>query len=166
MIVMTVAGLWHGAGWTFVLWGALHGGYLCISRFMPTRQLRDLLPIPAVYRARVYTAISVFVFFHLTVLAWIPFRAPDLSTTIGMFTTAFRFDGLGSWVDQAPFLGLVVLMYGLHILERVITEHTPIRSGAQSLPPQVAHGAAMAVVVLLVLIVSGESSNAFIYFRF
>ena len=166
MIVMTLAGLWHGTGWPFVLWGAVHGGYLCISRFMPAHRMRELLPIPARYRARMYDAISVFIFFHLTVLAWIPFRAPDLSTTINMVITALRFDGLSSWVDQAPFFAAVIVMYGLHLLERVITEHIPIRRGAQFLTSPAAQGVAMAVVVLLILIASGGSENAFIYFRF
>lgn len=34
MLVFTVSGLWHGANWTFVIWGALHGGYLCVERFL------------------------------------------------------------------------------------------------------------------------------------
>ena len=163
MFVMTVAGLWHGAGWPFVLWGAMHGTYLVISRFMPTQRLKALLPIPAV----VYDAISVLVFFHLTVLAWIPFRAPDISTTFVLFSKAFSFDGVSSWIGQADILVMIVALFGAHIVERLVTEHSLFRLRVWPAVPSLVRGAAIvAIVMLIVLAMDDGSSSTFIYFRF
>jgi alginate O-acetyltransferase complex protein AlgI len=102
LLVMGVAGLWHGAGWTFVLWGLIHGGYLVVQRFIPSERIQACLPVPDRYRSNVYQTIGVAVMFNLVVLAWIPFRAKDLSTTMDMFRAIVFFDGAGAWVSQAP----------------------------------------------------------------
>src|SRR3954470_18278580 len=65
MITMTLGGLWHGAAWGFVLWGAIHGTCLVIDH-----QLRGRVSAPVWLRW--------FVVLQVVVLAWIPFRAPDL----------------------------------------------------------------------------------------
>ncbi len=65
MITMILGGLWHGAAWTFVLWGALHGAGLAGERMLSGR-----FRTPAVLR----WAIT----FHLVVLGWVLFRSPDL----------------------------------------------------------------------------------------
>ncbi len=62
LVTMTLGGLWHGAGWTFVLWGLLHGSLLWVERELPA------LP----------KWLGTFVTFHVVVLLWVPFRAPDL----------------------------------------------------------------------------------------
>src|SRR3954447_3967173 len=66
MITMLLGGLWHGAAWGFVLWGGLHGAYLVVERV-----LRGRVDAPAWLRWLIVL--------NLVVLAWIPFRAPDLS---------------------------------------------------------------------------------------
>lgn len=166
MAVMVIAGLWHGAGWQFGLWGAVHGFYLGMSRFMPTRRLRGLLPVPGRIRDQLYDGISVFIFFHLVVLAWIPFRSPDLSTTVKLVATAFRFDGVSPWVSQADVFALVLGLFGLHVLERLAAEHVPLRVVPWPMAPKIAVGLAAATVILIVLAGSGSSQNEFIYFRF
>jgi alginate O-acetyltransferase complex protein AlgI len=73
--VFMLSGLWHGANWTFVVWGALHGGYLVVERLLRLRRERgafaflDRLPEP-VRRAAAWT-----VTFHLVLVAWVFFRA-------------------------------------------------------------------------------------------
>jgi alginate O-acetyltransferase complex protein AlgI len=70
MLTMLIGGLWHGAGWTFIFWGALHGLYLV------GQHVYDWLNGPALPR-RLAWALT----FVLVVIAWVPFRAPDLATT-------------------------------------------------------------------------------------
>jgi D-alanyl-lipoteichoic acid acyltransferase DltB (MBOAT superfamily) len=68
LITFLVSGLWHGANWTFVVWGGLHGIYLLLERrLMPS--LRERLN---------WKPLSVFVTFHLVLIAWIFFRADSL----------------------------------------------------------------------------------------
>ena len=73
MVTMVLGGLWHGAGWTFIAWGALHGAYLVVNHGW--RALRERLGWPALPGV-VATAIT----FGCVAIAWVPFRAADLAT--------------------------------------------------------------------------------------
>jgi D-alanyl-lipoteichoic acid acyltransferase DltB (MBOAT superfamily) len=93
MVVLLVSGLWHGAGWTFVLYGALHGAYLICGRV--TGPMRDrawrrfagFLSEPAL--ARVRYAVGVIVTFHLVSLSIFFFRAPSLEVALQLIRNAF-----------------------------------------------------------------------------
>ena len=73
MIVMLVGGLWHGAGWCFVLWGGLHGAYNVLER-LGQRWLDRVAPLKFV------------VFQILFMLAWIPFREPDIRSVLNLLS--------------------------------------------------------------------------------
>jgi alginate O-acetyltransferase complex protein AlgI len=99
MVTMLLGGLWHGAAWRFLLWGGLHGLYLMLheawDRLAP-RWAR--LPAPA---AQLLTLLVV-------ILAWVPFRAVDLATTVRMLRGIAGMDGLAfpaSLVALMPLLG-------------------------------------------------------------
>jgi alginate O-acetyltransferase complex protein AlgI len=163
---MMIAGLWHGADWQFPLWGAVHAIYLAVSRFMPTQRLQALIPAPAGLRPGICGGISMLVFFHLTVIAWIPFRSPNLDTTIDMVTAAFRFGNLSAWTDQADGLLLVIGLFGLHLAERVVMKIAPTWQRSWPSVPRIAIGVAAAAAVLIISIGSVNSSTDFIYFHF
>ncbi|MEX2531232.1 MAG: MBOAT family protein [Gemmatimonadota bacterium] len=95
MIVFVVSGLWHGAAWTFILWGALHGGYLVfalvtshqrdriwasVKALSPSQVLPGFraswLPHPSIDAIR--SGLAVFTTFHLVLFAWIFFRAETI----------------------------------------------------------------------------------------
>jgi alginate O-acetyltransferase complex protein AlgI len=73
LATMLLGGLWHGAGWTFVLWGGLHGFYLCVNhgwqRIVPAR-----LAARRWYGAAAWTLTLLAV-----IVAWVPFRAPTMA---------------------------------------------------------------------------------------
>jgi alginate O-acetyltransferase complex protein AlgI len=81
MITMVLGGLWHGAVWTFVAWGALHGAYLCINHawnyFGPTISPR--LTRPSEIAALILTFLSV-------VVAWVFFRADSISSALAILS--------------------------------------------------------------------------------
>jgi D-alanyl-lipoteichoic acid acyltransferase DltB (MBOAT superfamily) len=81
MITMLLGGLWHGAAWTFVVWGALHGLYLCInhawSNFGPTAPPRF---------ARLAGIAGAALTFLAVVIAWVFFRAPDMATALSVLS--------------------------------------------------------------------------------
>jgi alginate O-acetyltransferase complex protein AlgI len=78
-LTFVIGGLWHGAGWTFLLWGVLHGLALCLNRLW--RSLGMQLPI--------YFAWAVtFLFVHS---AWVVFRAPDIPTALAVFRSMLGF---------------------------------------------------------------------------
>ena len=74
MITFLVSGVWHGAGWTFVAWGLIHGAYQCIGR--ATKPLQEKLRIPA--------AVRVVITFCFVTFAWIFFRAGSMSEALGV----------------------------------------------------------------------------------
>ena len=95
LITMLLGGLWHGAGWTFVLWGGLHGIYLVINH--QWRQLN--LKIPSI--------LSWLITFLAVVFSWVLFRASNFQDAISLLQTMIginsiilpgRFEGILSWL--------------------------------------------------------------------
>ena len=81
MVTMLLGGLWHGAAWTFVVWGALHGAYLCLNHawnyFGPKTPPR-LAPLA--------NAASLVLTFLAVVVAWVFFRADSMSTALSVLS--------------------------------------------------------------------------------
>lgn len=81
LIVFLVCGLWHGANWTFVIWGGLHGSYMLFGRL--TAPLRDRLAAPVTRRTPwIRNGLRVACTFALVCFAWIFFRADSLADAI------------------------------------------------------------------------------------
>ena len=73
MLTMLLGGLWHGAGWNFLIWGGLHGLYLCVNRLW---QAKRVVALPA---NRITTTLSWSITFFAVVIAWVFFRARTLA---------------------------------------------------------------------------------------
>src|SRR3954453_14481962 len=101
MATMVLGGLWHGAAWTFVLWGGFHGAGLSVEHAISGR-----FSTPAWLRW--------FVTFNLVVLGWILFRAQDLSIFWTYLTRLFT-PGAFTLIT-VPALFAVVLVIGLQLL--------------------------------------------------
>lgn len=95
---MTIGGLWHGAGWTFVAWGALHGAYLWINHAW-SRQMRARLNFGAV-SPRIRTGSAWLLTFIAVVVGWVLFRA---RTMAGAGDVLAGMAGLHGIVPKAPF---------------------------------------------------------------
>lgn len=109
MITMLLGGLWHGANWTFVIWGALHGFYLVINhawRFVVSKHI----PTQG-SPARIYGTLSIMLTFLCVVLAWIFFRAETFSSAILMLKGCFGYGGI-SLPSKLGVLAEVVGNYG------------------------------------------------------
>ncbi len=78
MIIFLLSGLWHGAGWTFVLWGALHGGAMVVERL-----LRGRVKLP-----RWLGWLLTFLFVNV---AWVYFRAPSVAAANALLGAVFKF---------------------------------------------------------------------------
>lgn len=144
LAVFAISGLWHGANWTFLLWGTLHGLYYLCSFW--TRSLRQR--VSEVLKLNKYPilakSISVFVTFHLVTLAWIFFRANSISeafyivthlfTNVGYFLLHITELGTGKELIGGTFglnkvelllaAGLIIFMEMIHLIQsrRSITE--------------------------------------------
>jgi alginate O-acetyltransferase complex protein AlgI len=104
LITMLLGGLWHGAGWTFLVWGALHGVYLMINHFWRALH-RSLLggSRNSITLGRLSQALT----FLAVVVAWVFFRSADLGSALRMLAGMFGRNGLEvppSLADQWPLL--------------------------------------------------------------
>lgn len=105
MATMIVGGLWHGAGWTFVLWGGLHGLYLVVNHVwnaFPAR-IRSLTPPPVAW----------LITFTAVIVAWVFFRASSIGEALSLLSSMTGGHGLAVPVPLAkllaPVLGQVVI---------------------------------------------------------
>lgn len=88
-VVFLVSGLWHGASWTFVIWGALHGLFIIVEELSDRVIRRDKIPLPNYWRKTFGTIVT----FALVMFAWIFFRANSLDDAFHIVTNAFNFSG-------------------------------------------------------------------------
>jgi len=156
MSTMLLGGLWHGANWTFVIWGAIHGVWLSIERLLGGGQRRSERSSQlAVWLSRVGI-------FHLVCLSWIFFRADSLSAAVrylkGMTELRWEPQLLAAFIFLASFTVpmFVIDYFAEQRGEEYLSEFSPnwVRMAAGL--------AAMSAVILF----SGNLSNAFIYFQF
>lgn len=175
---MVLGGLWHGASWSFVLWGALHGAYLVVNHAF--RALAERMGwVDALDRSRLFAVLAWALTFLAAVLAWVFFRAETLPGALrmlqgmaGLAPTGLD-EGLLLWnaglQAQTAWLWCAVLgvvavwlpnsnAIGERLLER-------LRTGVM-LRPWVGGAALASVVALVVLNTARDSVSAFIYFNF
>ena len=79
MLTMLLGGLWHGAAWTFVVWGGLHGLYLAVHKLLTGNRKIGLSIAPGSLKGWIVKFGKIMVTFHLICLAWVFFRAENFS---------------------------------------------------------------------------------------
>ena len=150
MITMLLGGLWHGAGWGFVLWGGIHGTALVVEHQLRGR--KDVLP----------GWLKWFITFHIVVLAWIVFRAADLSVAGELFSQ------LTDWGPATQITWMTAIVVAATIGFQLLPERETgeLRLRVERLHPA-AMGAALAGVVMFVAAtVPTQGVPPFIYFAF
>ena len=148
LLTMFLGGLWHGANWTFVCWGGLHGAALAVNHAWTDRGLR--LP-----RVAAWAVALAFV-----TCGWVLFRAPDFRTAGDVLGSMIGARGLGSVRLENPWIlaaGAAVALLGPTSQEAALGRLRPAR--------WVAVPAGLALVALL-LMIGGRLQTAFIYFQF
>jgi D-alanyl-lipoteichoic acid acyltransferase DltB (MBOAT superfamily) len=156
LATMLLSGLWHGASWTFPLWGAMHGGLVVLENATRGfwRRAPAALTVPLVW-------LGVF-------LAWVPFRAADLATTVDCYR-ALGHGGLSPPSLGFLFGALVLLLADLLRVPLAPPSPQEAPAGAWIGTPRL-RGALWPVAAVLVAVVAhvfwGAGEKAFIYFRF
>lgn len=106
MLTMMLGGLWHGAGWTFVLWGLLHGIYLCVNHGW--RAMRMALGHDLEQSTTWGRALSCLITFVAVVVAWVLFRADSLSAATAMLSSMAGMNGFAlpdQWLAKWGVVG-------------------------------------------------------------
>jgi alginate O-acetyltransferase complex protein AlgI len=174
MLTMLLGGLWHGASWSFLLWGGLHGAFLTVhqlwSRSAWGRRVQTL-PGPA---AAVWRLAGVALTFLCVCLAWCFFRLTVLSESLACVGKwiAFDWDKLFVGGSADPSLWLLLGLYGVSVWAVRQRHRLPSLS---ELDPRQARapfargflwGAGAALLLLAVLLSPAGDKPAFIYFQF
>jgi D-alanyl-lipoteichoic acid acyltransferase DltB (MBOAT superfamily) len=105
MSVMLLGGLWHGAAWTFALWGGLHGLYL-VANHLWQRRRADAQETDINWWSRLPWQMLTFI---AVMLAWVPFRAPDIATALQLYGDLFGAHGGGQVSDAWSGLALLLV---------------------------------------------------------
>ncbi|HPG74397.1 MAG TPA: MBOAT family O-acyltransferase, partial [Bacteroidales bacterium] len=158
-VVFLISGLWHGASWTFVVWGAYHGLFLILDRLFLIKFFDKIGKFP-----------SIAITFLLAIIGWVFFRSETLTYAFDFIGRMFAFDMAGIeyfdrefWtmlVIAAVFSFLTAFRFGLNIENKVFfAEYTKSRYFIM---------AAIALILLIICVASITASgfNPFIYFRF
>lgn len=172
MVVMVLGGLWHGAGWTFVLWGTLHGTYLILAhawrRFSPIR-------LPSVV-GWALTMLAV-------VVAWVFFRAESFPAALNILSGMLGLNELTTdvagvdrpriiWISIAILLAATILPN----TQQILRDYDPVLSPLPEIPrtqwvahivwqPRAKIAALAALAAVLSVMLSWETSE-FLYFQF
>jgi len=159
MTTMLLGGLWHGANWTFVVWGGLHGAYLAAERWL--KQMAGRWTLLSGISSRVLVALVTYVLVNVT---WVFFRAKTLPAAVGMLGAMAGLHAHAEAVlPTVRILETVVCLAGLlcaqwymrnRTLEDVVTETSPRLIAT-----------AWASMAFAVIITQG-AGDAFIYFQF
>jgi alginate O-acetyltransferase complex protein AlgI len=166
IVTFAISGIWHGVGWTFLVWGLIHGVYMSISiltrsvrKRWHNRLWRD--------RPRLGQAWQVFATVHLVVLSWVFFRARSLSDALYVLThLAVGSSGIRGFLFRVGYYDLIVVACGAaivgwidmagrgHHIESLLKQSVWLRWPAY-------YALAMAI-----LLFGAEARAAFIYFQF
>ena len=114
MITMLLGGLWHGAGWTFVMWGALHGIYLIINHVW--RALRRAFGHDLNRSSWWGRSLSMLITFMAVVVAWVFFRAESFAGAINVLQGMSGINGFylnAEWLSQLGSLGVYLQELGI-----------------------------------------------------
>ena len=169
--VFVISGLWHGANWTFVVWGALHGGYLIFA--IVTADWRQKLAhwSGLAKRPALHNLLRTLITFHLVLFAWIFFRANSLSEAFmiigNMAALDFCLESLKSlnialgWGELLVAIGSILFLELAHLLQSRGKVHSWITARPAALRWSVYY-----LLLLAIAFFGVFNHSEFIYFQF
>jgi alginate O-acetyltransferase complex protein AlgI len=161
LIIFIVSGFWHGANWTFIIWGTLNALYILPLVVFNLNRKNTNIVAENSFLPSVKEVLQMVLTFAITTLAWIFFRAASVSEAISYIVNMMDYSNFGfPKVDLKPFLYILILV-GVEWFQRKKPHGLEI-SGIQ-------HPAIRWIIYLLVFLLIlffGASSDSFIYFQF
>lgn len=157
MTTMLLGGLWHGASWTFVVWGGLHGFYLALERVMK-KAFNGYRPGQLVLLA---LGIMTYILIHIT---WVFFRAHSFGEAWLVLSGM-----LGQNTKSTPILPTAQLVFVGVIVAGILaahwsTRHRTLEATVAEAPPMLV--AAIWGLMVFAIVIAQGTGNAFIYFQF
>ncbi len=156
MLTMLLGGLWHGAAWTFIVWGGLHGTYLILEKLQ-----KQYLP----FKITVWNGmILAFITFTCVNITWIFFRAPNFDKAWNMFKSMFYMQTNGEKILGSFEILKISVVIAILFLCHWFMRNTSVKEVSQKMSPWML-GIVWAIMFILIVIAQG-SGEQFIYFQF
>jgi len=161
---MAVSGLWHGASWTFVIWGLYHGllitGHKLYMVLTNSRQ-------PGFKKSLPYKVICVALFFQLTTIGWVFFRVNNINDALDLLWKMVTLSHFEYNPVYLLYFSFVLLLFLLHVAEYYFTIH----KGSLALfwgkyMPHYLRAAIYLIILVVLVLFTKTEQNAFIYFQF
>jgi D-alanyl-lipoteichoic acid acyltransferase DltB (MBOAT superfamily) len=158
-VVFAISGLWHGANWTFVLWGTLHGIFMIVNVII------DKYRSNRKEKSKFQFFSGIFVTFGLVMLSWVFFRANSISDARLILKKIFTEPGMLYKGEGIPDLLLAIACIGLLMVKEIKDE--------TKLPVHLIHNKnnivsvfSLASLICVIILTAVFTDNAFIYFQF
>lgn len=162
LLTMILGGLWHGANWTFLLWGFFHGALLALNRWFSGLRAGQKTDQQERGRSAFSGLILMLITFHLVCIGWVLFRSSSIQAAAQMLSTMFDISAANfSTITLGPYAALCGLLYLFLIAE----EHVRLGFYFEKLPVP-ARAALLLVFILILVIFVPAERVAFIYFQF
>lgn len=174
MITMILGGLWHGANWTFLAWGAFHGLLLCGYRFAangrngrngtgdPAKH-SDVIPNPPQTLSKIRRCVSAIVMFHFVCIGWLFFRSDSIEQAF-QFATRIALDWSASPSALSGLAMLVFFAGPLLMYEAWVERHGDILAITKH--HWLWRACVYSYAALMILFFTSMASHEFIYFQF
>jgi alginate O-acetyltransferase complex protein AlgI len=161
MLTMVLGGLWHGAAWTFVVWGGIHGGFLSLEHWR--RERRTARGEPAPDDTPLRRIGQRLVTFHIVCLGWVFFRAESFENAREILTRL-----LWHWNEPSPLVKLSVLAA---VAFGIATQYVPRGAMGRAMAAfshlsPAAQGVALGFALLVTNTLGPRGVAPFIYFQF
>lgn len=154
-LTMVLGGLWHGAAWNFVIWGILHGGGLCLERFVKEKGVA--LPMTTAGKT-----LRVVLTFHFVCLTWIFFNADSFGRAAEYVLTTIKGGAVTHVVTPFTLTLLCLGFLGQFLPENLVDR---MEQGVARVP-LVAQAAMLAMIVVAIGAIGPGTLAPFIYFKF
>lgn len=158
MITMLLGGLWHGAAWTFVIWGAFHGAIIVATHYLASLRIFQSFGRSTSWFPRI---LKWAITFYLVLVGWVFFRAQDFNSAIAVLGSMHSF---GSDVAATPgttaFVLTIVALMIMHVLDWVVLRFS------NGIEKRIWLFWPMIIFFQFISFIFGAPSDAFIYFQF
>jgi alginate O-acetyltransferase complex protein AlgI len=164
-IAMAISGLWHGAAWTFVVWGIYHG-LLLILHNLYTKFLNHY-SWEKITSNWFYKVLTILVMFNLANIGWVFFRADNLGLAYHMVAGMLTTNPLFFDVSLYQYVLVILALYSLHVVEYWLRKnYTPIYTMWERRVPAPLRALVYTALIAALVIFAPTQQNSFIYFRF
>lgn len=161
ILTMVLGGLWHGAAWNYLIWGAYHGGLLVLHR-LSLPLLHRLMPGSMVLQ-RAWWLVRLVSFFHLICLGWLVFRAQSVDQILTMFGALWQWPVIS---EQAVRWGWQVLLLCSPLMLMQVLQGLSGDTNVVLRLSGPVRALAYATIIVMLLGLGAVGGREFIYFQF